>query len=52
MLVVCGGGGQLDILLLGGGRLVVAHVKDQLEDAQNCTDGIRDLHGIKIGYHS
>lgn len=40
---VAGDGGQLHILLLGG-RLVVAEVEDQLDEAEEGAKGVGDLH--------
>jgi hypothetical protein len=37
-------GGQLDVLLLLGGGLVVAGVEDQLDKAGNGAEAVGDLH--------
>jgi hypothetical protein len=41
---VAGDGGQLHVLLILGGRLVVAEVEDQLDESEECAQGVRDLH--------
>ena len=39
-------GGQFDVLALLGGRSVVGKLEDQLDEAEDCTEGIGDLHRI------
>lgn len=41
---VAGDGGQLHVLLLLRGRLVVPEVEDQLDEAEEGAQGVGDLH--------
>lgn len=46
--VVVDDGGQLDVLLLLGGGLVVAPVQDQLDQAEDSTEAIGYLHVLYV----
>jgi hypothetical protein len=44
--VVAGDGGQLDVLLLLRGGLVVAGIEDQLDETGQGAEAVGDLHYI------